>query len=165
MEIKGVVEDIETQTFKRRKHKKMKKKGIMCVAAMLLGTVLFSTPVLAKNAGDTEYSFYLGMSAEYIKPRLKQDASSTYIYCQPANIPGSFVLVAVMGSDSTSDYGTNVTAKVANARYEGGQRFIKQYVYERGYTYARLRFNRGDASGDIKGVWSPDSVGSYPSLN
>ena len=60
---------------------------------------------------------------------------------------------------------TNCTTGSQAYLVDPGDWWIHNYVYEAGYRWARLTGWSPDETGDFEGYWSPDSWGTYPSLN
>lgn len=147
---------------------RLKKIGIIMSAIMLSGTM----PILASaNSADTSFNFKLpgtGKYTVYNSGRLKENDTSTYVYY--TNGPTTRTLFSVHGGYYTT-FGSynelkNCTIGDSAEIPVNSQRLIKQYVYEWGYSYAFLGgCNNTYPYQNISGLWSPDSVGWYPSAN
>lgn len=145
----------------------MKRKKVMvaiCVASLLMSNLSLTS--LANNNSDTAFDFNFNYLATVCvtEGREKQDASSSYI--KASKLPSGGMEVRINGS-YTQYKPTWYNATVNNAWISetGVGRFIQQLVYERGYSYAQLEGRKSSQTQDAKGVWSPDSTGSYPILN
>ncbi|MBS5450586.1 MAG: hypothetical protein KHZ24_05165 [Coriobacteriia bacterium] len=67
----------------------------------------------------------------------------------------------------TYQSGPWINCTVGGSAYlvDPGDWWIHNVVYENNYGYARLTGWCDDETGDLEGYWSPDSWGTYPSLN
>lgn len=145
----------------------MKKKKLLAIFGVLILTLSFvMVPVSANNHKDEGFIFYLdGVSASVTKMREKQDASSTYVavdYTPSGGAKFSVLGVKLGNHGSTS---VNCTKNNYVILYGGQTRLVRQYVYERGYTLCELFGDVAKLKGKTYGLWSPDSVGSYPYAN
>ena len=146
----------------------LKKVGIILSTIMLSSTM----PMMAlANSSDTAFGFTLPGSGSYTvynAGRLKENDTSSYIYYTDG--PGYRTLFSVHGYgystfNSINDV-TNCTIGGSAEIPVNAQRLLKQYVYEWGFRYAFLGgCNNTYPKQYIAGVWSPDSVGWYPSAN
>ena len=137
----------------------MKKK----LLALFLAVAVGSTGIVAsaKNNSDTslpnkKVSFSFSSAAQ-TDLRAKEDSSSHYI----KNNSGFDLWVRSLNSSNT-----NLTYK-GRAIVKGGQWRIHNSIYEKGYRSCKLDITsaKSGVSGYLKGVWSPDSLGSYPFAN
>ena len=118
------------------------------------------------NHDDIDFTFNFGFFGKSnTLGSDKTDKTGTYIIC--SQIPSGGFDVFVDGGGSVSGGWTDCTD------YDYGKpkltvtnsgRLISQYVYERGYRFARLGGYKTNASQNAIGKWSPDSQGSYPYL-
>lgn len=138
----------------------MKKRMFGLVLAMSI--CCMSVPVCAKNNTDTilpskivGYGFNAAANTEL---RRKEDSSFHYI----KNNSGFDLYVRSMNGALTVNYTNGNKAIVP-----GGQYFISNWVYERGAQYCKLNIisAKSGVTGRVNGLWSPDSVGSYPVVN
>ncbi|MDD4540857.1 MAG: hypothetical protein PHR78_01635 [Eubacteriales bacterium] len=96
----------------------------------------------------------------FTEERNKDDATGTYVYYVEASGQpyGSYF--------SVWSQGVNETTNDSGIIYKGQQRKISQYVYEKGKRVCNLGISpRIHDIGRVHGLWSPDSVGSYPYCN
>lgn len=156
----------------------MKKFANKIITFMLVLAIISSVGVLptfaAGNYTDSSFSLtcptYGYLVCEGNVYRKKLDSTATYVHCISG--PSTGVYFTVWGGIEIS---TNYSVPVANCTrygqaliYPGQQRFIAQYVYENDYEYAHLGLltrYATDVGTTVTGVWSPDSVGSYPYAN
>lgn len=100
----------------------------------------------------------------YTDKEYKADTTSTY--CNLSQLPPSgYVSSNVQGKREYLNTGINIwydeNANGKDVVLSIGEWFIKQNVREHGSSYARLRFAlESGYPGTVKGVWSPDSVGT-----
>lgn len=87
----------------------------------------------------------------------KTDASGTYVSFEGTTC--DYAKFTVLGGDKV-----NYTSPDAYI-YQGTQRLISQYVYEKGQRKCILKISRAGYDGTATGFWSPDSVGDYPYAN
>lgn len=133
----------------------MKLKRILAVL-MVTGSVMAATvSVYANNHDDIPlpYEYISSTHNVYTQYADKYDASYNYI-----NNESSLRLRVITYSQN----GTNCTKNSYAVIPGNTERFITNYVYEWGYRNCRLyiRADISGSSGDLKGKWSPDSVGS-----
>ncbi|UJW58017.1 hypothetical protein HXZ66_11680 [Bacillus sp. A116_S68] len=144
-----------------------KKMAPLVLSAIMILTLL-PAQAFASNHGDTGFRFNVNTSNNYgtTGSRAKQNTTSTYVKID--QVPAAFIYLHVQGFRPSSTTGSNYWAnETVGGRQTAtpGQWLVRQMVYENGGRSARLRFQRYSASGTVKGVWSPDSIGSYPRLN
>lgn len=144
------------------------KKIIVSFAAVVAVASSTTLPVFAANTTDTTLpTSFIGYTQNATtEVRSKTNTSSCYVY----NTSGMTLWIYANGGSKpasvNSTYSTGTTiggyAKVLPGKY-----VIKQYIYENGYRSAWLNISTGSSSvsGYCKGLWSPDTAGSYPSAN
>ena len=136
----------------------------MAVALGLFAGTFGTQFVSAGNYHDTSYYIeYSGDGSDIaISPRAKTDKTPVYVYNKGTKTQRTIVA----GTNSMSNYNG---IDYDNCTYGNPYRDIKpntyQYisslVYERGYAYAYLVMSTTNhTAGVLKGVWSPDSIGS-----
>ncbi|UTR14972.1 hypothetical protein MM221_20965 [Salipaludibacillus sp. LMS25] len=140
----------------------IKKMAPLALSAIMILTLL-PAQVSASNHVDTKFAFRVSTSNNYAATpgRAKHNTTSTYIKID--QVPGAYIYLTVQGFRPSHKW-VNET-KDGRQTATPGQWLVRQSVYENGGRSARLRFQRYGASGVVSGVWSPDSVGSYPRLN
>ncbi len=115
------------------------------------------------NTADSTFSFSMNFrgatSATGFRP--KDNSSSVYVYVTKcAGSPRMFI----DGAKNANGAGAqDCTATTYHANKVGHFR-MRSYVYERGFRRARLTAwaERGPAI--VRGLWSPDSMRSYPEM-
>ncbi|WP_163578501.1 hypothetical protein [Gracilibacillus thailandensis] len=123
----------------------------------------------ASNHGDTSFRFSVSTSNNYAYTgsRSKENTTSTYVNVE--QVPITYIYADVQGYRPSSVSGTNYwvdeTLGGDKVTLSKGKWLVKQLVYENGGRSARLKFQRYYGTGTVSGVWSPDSVGSYPYAN
>lgn len=129
----------------------------MAVSVSASAAVDYTDPDRYPNTEDTSWSSGNG----YV--RRKYNDTSIYVLNG-----GTQTNVSVYGrtskysseySVSTFNGSTIVTTNLILPSHS--QRLIRQFIYEKGYPFAYISFFNGNTHGD----WSPDSVGSYPTIN
>lgn len=140
----------------------MKKCISKMVAALAAVLTLSSVSVSSAFADCTDS--YWATANEYV--RYKHGDSSVYVYNQGANP----VSVSVYGSSESGGYidvsscsGYNSHRTTSLTVLSGQRASIRQYIREKGYSYARLCV--GNVYGKSSGVWSPDSTQDYTVIN
>lgn len=144
-----------------------KKLGMIILSVTMFFT-LIPTSAFASNHKDTAFSFSVNVNkpTAYTSSRAKQNTTSTYVHIK--RVPAAFIRTDVQGYRPTSGTGSNYWANETiggTKTLATGQWLIKQLVYENGGRSARLKLQRYSTDGIVSGVWSPDSVGSYPIAN
>ncbi len=139
----------------------MKLKRVCAFCASVLMLASSALPASAANIEDEEwkYSISYNQMSYTTELRAKENASGTYVYYQ-GGTPTS------LSCDVLNAYGKSMCRKIGSIkRYNKG--LIAQYVYEEGYHSASLKVTAPSSTtyGGAEGVWSPDSVGSYPYIN
>lgn len=120
-----------------------------------------------KNHLDTTFEFKFDIWGKAnSEGRAKQDTSGTYIVAYSMCHGGMDVFVD--GLDTRTGQWVDCTDKTTYGQPRlskvNSPALISQWVYERGYRTARLGGYKPWANQSVSGVWSPDSVGSYPYL-
>ena len=143
-------------------------KRTVAIFFVLIMVVSMSATVFAANTTNTEFTnfFVEDWDENRLTPREKMDSSSHYF----TYTTGAPVTVRVVSYGTT----THTTTGGANVTYSNGQTVsyvacrrgtqynVHNLVNERGYTWASLGLMTLYTSmGDISGMWSPDSVGTY----
>lgn len=140
--------------------KAFKKIAAFFAATLMTASMAVSISASAGNTSDTPWE----AGNEYTRP--KYDATS--IYVQNVSMIYS-TKVSVYGRKSSN--GDNLPVNTYNGRTlatigltlpPNSQRLIRQFINEKGYSYAHISFYNGNTA---CGQWSPDSVGSYPTIN
>lgn len=144
----------------------MKKRFYMFLLAGAIFTGCFPSTAKAANTVDTEWRFTVTSTYSRTAARAKEDSTSIYIRLDTA--PDGYVRAMAEGYMPTS-YGTytwqNKTWNVSSVVVPIGRWRIRQTIYEHGGRSARLAIARYSKDGIASGVWSPDCLGSYTSLN
>ena len=144
------------------------------VALMLLVVTIFSVVSVSASASnwqDTDfYNFTLRSYQRYLNPRAKEDTTPCYVkITAAAHNQTTFISANGCYSSSSSATRYNCTrngngysvAHVSILPYQGY--LVRSMIYENKYPYASLGFSTPIVGGnEVSGVWSPDSVGSYP---
>lgn len=150
-----------------RKIMKLKRFAIILLAVAIFASVLAVSASAAEiqpyNNVDQAYSFNFNGSwwQDDLHQYWKENSTSVYIYSKA--FPGRYnIYTNGYVNGSWGDY-TQRPAVVPGV----GEYLIYNTIYEsNGYerTYARLGGFRA-GGGTASGLWSPDSVGSYPHIN
>lgn len=119
---------------------------------------------LRGNNTDTGFTFIMNPGSTHgTKGREKQDATPCYVEITTFTVDTCRMYID--GSNGKNGPWTNVTVGgYAVARAEG-KWAIHNNVYEYGYKYARLTAWANNGGGVVAGVWSPDSMRTYASMN
>ena len=136
---------------------KLKRVCAFCASALMLASS--ALPASAANITDTKWSFELSYnSTSHVTPaREKTNTSGTYVYYQ-GGTPDT-LQCDVLNSENQS------MCRKTGPIDVGKKGLIAQYVYEEGFRWAKLKLFTSETQGGAEGVWSPDSVGSYPYIN
>ena len=144
------------------------------VALMLLVVTIFSVVSVsasAPNWRDTAfYNFRLKSSQCYLYPREKEDTTPCYVKINDATY-NQTIFVSANGCyaqsssatryNCTRDGNGNPVTRVSILPYQGY--LVRSMIYEFKYPYASHGLSTPIVAGnEVDGVWSPDSVGSYP---
>lgn len=145
---------------------KMKRYAALFFTMVLMVSV-FALPASAKNNEDVPFIFNFSwtQSTGNTVEGKKEDDSGTYIKASQIPKDGFQVFVDGKRSDGTWIDCTSYAYGTAFLTVTGAGRLVRQFVYENGYRYARLGGYKTGADKGATGVWSPDSLGSYPYLN
>lgn len=158
-----------------KKTKYLKKILLICFVAMFvfLNTVVFVSAEGSNNT-DSKFSFTLPGTSFYSvlnSGRAKLNWTGSYISSDSVN-PSEGALFSIHGYNSPTvpagSQAVNCTKGTSARIWPGQNRRIRQYVYERGYTYAFIGASAITTAGvgkSLTGMWSPDSVGSDPYCN
>lgn len=146
--------------------KKVSSTAAKLIIAGSLALSCFAAPgvALANNHTDTDYySGFLGGYGDtgYTSARQKKDYSSSYIADKGTYGKLSVQVMAASGSSSI-----NVGSEVYYIGYGFGSSYLSNYVKEKGYGWAKLKFvnvkimtpTTSSSASYSNGVWSPDSV-------
>ncbi len=157
--------------------------GLLFAVGLLAGAVLGIQPQVAyaddgrdaapqtlavteaqpRSAADSAYDFKMsGNGTNGTSGRSKDNDSSSYVYI--ASITKSCRLYIDGAKGKYGSWANCTVNDHANATRPGRWR-IMNYVNERGFGYARLTAWANNGATSLHGVWSPDSVGTYPSIN
>ncbi len=138
----------------------MKKKALALIMALAIGSIGVEAQA-AGNVADTNLPTqtigFAFSTAARTALRAKQDTTSHYI----KNTSGFNLWVRSLSS-------TDVNCTTNNrAIVQTGEWFIWNSVKEDGYSWCKLDITTATSGtkGILRGVWSPDSVGSYPVAN
>lgn len=142
------------------------------ILAILLGVIaivsMMAVSVAANNCDDTSFEFTISYSSKYTDPRYKSDDTPCYANVEQATYSSKQILVSACGCTVDGGNKTNLTVNGDGVSvsqvtlYLNDARRIRSDIYEAGFSYATLGFFSPAGSNWIKGVWSPDSIGSYP---
>jgi len=148
----------------------MKLKKILTTLIAIMVTTSITTIPASASTQDNYFSFYVGWNysdAGITSAHDKEDASYTYMYNQST----MDLWVRAWGYTPTGPDGSmqwTIQTKNFYAIVPVGEYFITQYVYENGGRSEYLEITKATKStlfDQANGLWSPDSVGSYPIAN
>lgn len=147
-----------------RPHESLGSKVLFAIALVTIACFI-GTSAFAGNSYDRKYDFNFKRNGEThgTMAREKQDATPTYIRIDSITL--NSINLYVDGSKKQSGPWKNKTNRGRAVASRTGHFWIHNTVRESGMTWARLTGYATDGPGRIKGVWSPDSTGSYTSLN
>lgn len=145
------------------KVKKLMSKVSLALALGVMASGVSSIPAYAANTSDTPFYFSVGFSydqAGETGSRFKEN--STSVYMKSNNDLSLWVQTKGYNSGRWENY-----TKRGHAVIGRGEWFIHNYIHESGAPSAKLNITseKYGTSGYADGVWSPDSVGSYPVAN
>ena len=148
--------------FDKTKEAFMKKllKAI-CISLFAISILLGSSLEISYASNHSDEVFLFLVSPGIIGKsgyRNKEDSSGVYVNYQSG--PAGIVFYVLSPDNQVQNSGTG-----AAVMYVGQQRRIHTHVYENGYTSCALASNNSTATGYASGLWSPDSVGTYPWAN
>ena len=113
----------------------------------------------ASNHSDTDFELSVGWDrCDYSDFRAKTDSSPVYILITDG--PGITWIWVVNTSYVHQNSGSGLAQVPPNA-----PRLIHTNVYENGYGSCAIGSEYNPIFDDVKGVWSPDSIGSYTYAN
>lgn len=145
---------------------KMKFRAAIMGLAAVMCTFAVATPAFAAETGNSGFDFNLyspGSDTGGSGWRQKDDTSPTFVWATTLTAPCQLYV------DGSNDWGhshQNCTVNDHANLYSTGSFVIHQNVHEWGYHQAELTsWLPWRGSSHAKGVWSPDSYGSYPSIN
>ena len=137
----------------------MKKKLLTLFTVCCLGMSM-TVPVMANNSTDTTLPEKFVDSSRHVQTglRSKQDKTPHYVYNT-----SKFGYQVISYNENFVNHTVNKTATVA----AGKKRFVRNTIYKDGFRKCRLDITvaKVGTSGNVQGIWSPDSVGSYPYAN
>lgn len=144
------------------------------VALMLLVVTIFSVVSVSASASNWQdskfYNFTLYSYQRYLNPRAKEDTSPCYVKITKAD-HNQTTFISANGCYSDGKYAARYNCtrdgngkSVAHVSILPNQGYlVRSMIYENKYPYASLGFSTPIVGGnEVTGVWSPDSVGSYP---
>lgn len=129
------------------------------------GTAVSSAGVMPlANTSDTSFTFTFnksGATAACYEPRRKDNRTPAYV---KVNVKTCDRCRAYIDQSSSGSW-VNVTSQGKATIKKTGEFFI--YVSSAFNTNSMVRFTgwADSTAGKVSGLWSPDSVGSYPSIN
>lgn len=137
---------------------KLKRVCAFCASVLMLASSALPASAL-ESYKDTEWEFDISYNqTSYTTPkRPKTNTSGTYVYYE-SGTPAS------LRCDVLNESGKSMCRKIGSIKL-GKKGLIAQYVYENGYRWAKLKVTSSTTYGGAGGLWSPDSVGSYPYIN
>lgn len=144
--------------------------------ALVFSALLVAAPQEAwaaePNTKDRPYSFtFKGSNTQGTRGRKKNDISPVYVQVKVFTVDA--VTFYVDGGKSKNGPWYNLTvngkARLTQTKHSSskarGKYCIHTLVREAGYSHARLTGWTNGYRGKVKGVWSPDSMYTYVSLN
>ncbi len=152
--------------------------SVLCLAALLLSVLCI--PAFAKNNHDEDFIFVFqpGDQTDYTYMGYpKEDDSGTYLSYTHGNAQSC--RFSVYGGDQEYQYMCSVwrneTKGGSTLVFRGETGCIRQYVFENRALYNRLipyaylhgavEVVDGGVLSIASGVWSPDTLGTYPYFN
>ena len=142
------------------------------ILAILLGVIaivsMMAVSVAAGNFQNQNFEFTISYSSKYTDPEYKADTSPCYARVDQVTYSSKYILVSACGCTNGGGNKTNLTVNGDGVSvsqvtlYLNDERLIRSDINEAGFSYATLGFFSPAGSNWIKGVWSPDSIGSYP---
>ncbi|MGN1191340.1 MAG: hypothetical protein ACI4S0_01600 [Dorea sp.] len=146
------------------------KKRIFGLLLALVMAMPATVPAFAANTSDKQYDFDVNALNFNVKTGARTKENSTPVYCYVTNIENhNAVKVRALGYVNSSTYdnktlnGTTNTIVSYVKCSQGVKYSVHTSINEDGYPKAQLAFNSYNIinSERIKGVWSPDSAGTY----
>ena len=146
--------------------KKIKKRLVVFIALAIMAIPMFMSNVFAAgpNNKDTDFDFttrgnYLHCHGDWFRD--KRDSSAPYVYLTTAS--GQIDIRIVSAVNKNGDGATDATKGVAYMK-KGEKRRIRCSVKDVGRVWCTVGV-KTPTNQYLKGVWSPDSVGTYPYAN
>lgn len=134
------------------------KKIINGLAYLLIVAVIITampSVLTYANSGDTWYNFVIDEDNDgYTPSRVKENASSCYMYCMNAN--SNYVGSVYGGNQDSGAYDCSQGYRYLFA--QGTKRFMYNNVYESHLPLALIKGHFYSNGGYASGLWSPDSV-------
>lgn len=144
---------------------KMKSRAAMMALAAVMCTFAVATPAFAGNTENRPYTFSLSSPSSDTGGsgwRNKDDTSPTFVWATTLTAPCQLF---VDGSNDGGYSHRNCTVDGRAYLNYLGSFAIHQNVHEWGYRQAELTGWVPWGYSYTQGWWSPDSYGSYPSIN
>lgn len=133
------------------------------MAAMLCPSLLVPSLALATgNISNTEFEFFFNglHDMDYTTARQKWDSTPSFLWVRTSTL--DTMCFYIDGAYSWNGYWSNQTMDGRAVFTDTGYHSVHNYVYENGYSWARLRSESTDiGSNSIWGYWSPDSTVVY----
>ena len=159
----------------RNERKRVSNKIVTGIMTFMLMVSVFGVCDLvsakaAPNTGDTSWSFNVSTSNtswQFTGVREKRDDSKIYVHWQNGYNGVSSIYITPYGystSKGSGACGTDGGHEVSYKLNSTGKYSVTNYVNERGYTHAKIGIKSAVGNGTAKGVWSPDSAGTYTVL-
>lgn len=149
---------------------KMKKtqKMMMSLAVSFIMLASAVSPVFAANTSDTTLPTGFISYSSNVTTAVRSKTNTTPVYIK--NTSGMNLWVYANGGSKPSNPSVTEstgTTQGGFAKVLPGQYVIHTLIYENGYRNAWLNISTATngVSGKCKGVWSPDTAGSYASAN
>lgn len=130
----------------------------ICCPALLTPSFALATG----NVSNTEYEFLFNCYGCYdnTTPRQKWDSTPSYLRVTTTTLPTMYFYVD--GANYWNGSWSNQTMLGRMVVYGTGHYSVHNYVYENGYSWARLRAESTELGlNSIWGCWSPDSTYVY----
>ena len=150
-----------------------------CAALMLCAAFGFLAPIAQEahaeesndiatqaNTNDLPFKFVFKSSGDtYQGDEPRRKSNTTPVYIKVEKIACDYCRAYIDGSYSSSGPWANLTVDGLATIKKRGEFSISSTVREQGATWARLTGWAESHSGNVSGLWSPDSKGSYKSIN
>jgi hypothetical protein len=146
--------------------KRLKKALVVLFLTLVVG-LSSAVPAFATATDSTLPTSFISYSTNTTSNvRVKDNDTSVYM----KNTSGMTLWVYANGGSKPSSVGVTYstgTTRNGHANVPAGQWLIINYINENGYGTAWLNISTASSSvsGNLSGLWSPDSVGSYPIAN
>ncbi len=159
--------------------KSSKTVSVGCAALMLCAVFGCLAPVVQEayavqsdgiaaraNTKDLPFKFIFKSSGDtYQGDEPRRKSNKTPVYIKVEKIACDYCRAYIDGSYSSSGPWTNLTVSGLATIKKKGEFSISSTVREKGATWARLTGWAESHSGNVSGQWSPDSKGTYTSIN